>query len=253
MGKRAGRLTIGGVRVRVTGGAWVVGRGAWAWGVSSWLSGRITGSSASGFMLTSRPRPGPCRANLSAPDIQRTHERQRAVPLVLECSTHGHGRRHRDVRAEPLEELQPPHLVQTDDVLVGGRVIVDVQDVIALGAELVVVRREPHLLPMRLQLVNRRLAIEALLPIAHGALVDPDKHRDVGCPHGGSHQQDGLPCLGDTLLGARKPHDRFDRFQNFRRQHEGRRPGATTNTVSPRRCIDRAIRAPSPESSGPNF
>jgi len=49
---------------------------------------------------------------------------------------------------------------------------------------------------------------------------DPDKHRDVRCPHGGSHQQDGLPSVGDTLLGARKPQDRFDRFQNFRRQHE---------------------------------
>jgi hypothetical protein len=50
------------------------------------------------------------------------------------------------------------------------------------------------------------------LPFAHGGLVEPDKHRNVRCPHGGSHQQDGLPCLGDTLLGARKPHDRFDRF-----------------------------------------
>jgi len=58
----------------------------------------------------------------------------------------------------------PVRLVQADDVLVGGRVIVDVQDVIALGAELVVVRREPHLLPMRPQVrvpkdpSDRRLA-----------------------------------------------------------------------------------------------
>jgi hypothetical protein len=57
--------------------------------------------------------------------------------------------------------------------------------------------------------------------------------------------------VGGVVVAVRANHRIV--VQNFRRQDEGLRPRATMNTVGPRRCIDLAICAPSPESSGPHF
>ncbi len=61
--------------------------------------------------------------------------------------------------------LHPGLLVQTDHVLVSRRVVINVQHVVALLSEFVVVRRQVHLLPVRLQVCVRKHA-------ANGAVAD---------------------------------------------------------------------------------
>jgi hypothetical protein len=73
------------------------------------------------------------------------------VTDVLELAADGPTGLHRDVRVPSFERLDARLLVDADDVLVLRRFVVDAQHVVAFGPELVVVRRQVHLLTMRLQ------------------------------------------------------------------------------------------------------
>src|SRR5262249_23042918 len=79
------------------------------------------------------------------------HQAKRAVSDVLEFPTHWLSYRHRQIGVTALQSLHPRLLIETDDVLVARRVVVDVQHVVALLPELLVVRPEVHLLPVRLK------------------------------------------------------------------------------------------------------
>jgi hypothetical protein len=88
---------------------------------------------------------------LAATDVKRPHQRERAVTDVLELAADGLAGHHRNVGVAAFQRLNARLLVQAEDVLVGRRVVIDVQDLVAFGAELVVLRGQPHLLPVRLQ------------------------------------------------------------------------------------------------------
>ena len=58
---------------------------------------------------------------------------------------------HREVGKTAFERLHPGLLVEADHMVAGKRVVVDVQHVVALLPKLVVMRRQVHLLSVRLQ------------------------------------------------------------------------------------------------------
>lgn len=88
---------------------------------------------------------------LATADIKGAHQREGAVPDVLGFAADDLARRHRDVGVAPFERLHPCLFVQADDVLIRGGFIVEAQDIVSLAAKLIVLRRQPHLLTMRLQ------------------------------------------------------------------------------------------------------
>ena len=88
---------------------------------------------------------------LASTDVESSHQGQGSVADVLELAANGAPRLHWQVDVAAFERLHSRLLVHTDDVLVSGRIVIDVQNVVAFGTELVVLRGQPHLLPMRLQ------------------------------------------------------------------------------------------------------
>src|SRR6266545_3089827 len=79
------------------------------------------------------------------------HPADRAMPDIFEFSAHGLARQHGDVRVSAFEGLDAGLLVDADDVLARRCLVVDAQNVVALLAELLVMRSQVHLLPLRLQ------------------------------------------------------------------------------------------------------
>ncbi len=88
--------------------------------------------------------------HLAASHVERSHECQSPVADVLELAPDALSGRHRHVRITALKRLDAGLLVDADDVLVLGRLVVQAQDRVALDAKLVVLRVQPHLLSVRL-------------------------------------------------------------------------------------------------------
>ena len=68
-------------------------------------------------------------------------------------------------------------LIDADDVLFGVCVVVDVQHIISLGAELLILRRQPHLLAVRLQVSILQNPPDARLADAEVQLQRLQVHR----------------------------------------------------------------------------
>lgn len=88
---------------------------------------------------------------LAAAHVERAHPAELAVSLVLELAADGLTGRHRNIGVATLERLHSGLLIDAYDVLVARSLVVDAENVVAFGPEFVVLRREPHLLAMRLQ------------------------------------------------------------------------------------------------------
>ena len=92
----------------------------------------------------------------------------RSVPDVLELAAHGLPGSHRKICVATFQRLDAGLLVDANDVLVSRRLVVDAQNIVALLSELVVVRRQVHLLTMRLE-------VSVFQDATHGAVA----HRDA--------------------------------------------------------------------------
>jgi hypothetical protein len=102
---------------------------------------------------------------LAPSNVVRTHQTQRAVANVLELAAHRLAGLHWEVGMATLQSLHAGLLIEADDVLTARRLVVDVQHIVALLAEVLVVRRQIHLLSVGLQ---RGLFENS----AHGAVAD---------------------------------------------------------------------------------
>lgn len=91
------------------------------------------------------------RQQLPVSNVVGAHQAQRAVTDVLELASNGLTVTHREVGKTAFERLHPGLLVEADHMVAGKRVVVDVQHVVALLPKLVVMRRQVHLLSVRLQ------------------------------------------------------------------------------------------------------
>ncbi len=103
----------------------------------------------------------------TATHVECTHPAERAVTDVFELAAHRLPGLHGDVRVAALDRLDARPLIEADNVLVGGRLVVEAQHVIALLAKLLVVRRQVHLLAMRLK-------VGVVQDAPHGAVADLD-------------------------------------------------------------------------------
>jgi hypothetical protein len=100
-------------------------------------------------------------------DVEPAHQSDRAVADVLEFAFDRRAGLHRYVGIASFEGPHPGLLVETNDVLVSWALVVDPEDLVALVAELLVLRVQPHLLPVRLQACAGQKSRRVAAPVPH--------------------------------------------------------------------------------------
>ena len=157
---------------------------------------------------------------LVSPHVVGSHQAERAVANVLELAAAGLAWPHRDVWVLALQRLHARLFVEADDVFVGRRLVVQVQHIVALGAKFLVVRYQPHLLSMRLQVCVVQDSRNA--PVANfNALLT----------HVGAKQSRRPLCYGDPDIARRLARFGFNPGRGGLGEREGGRPdrGASTS------------------------